>query len=84
MKNTFEVGSIYYGTLPCAHSYFPVRVVKRTPKTVTLEHVEKSGHYETKVCRVRDTGTTLGEACRFHGWGVYSNGRDNSVDIRSI
>ena len=80
---TFQVGGIYYGSLACAHSSFPVRITKRTPKTVTVEHVKHPGHYATKMCRVSDSGS-LGESFNFHGWFVTSNTNDTSFDIHEI
>lgn len=37
-KPPFVPGTVYYGTLTCAHSDFPVRCVRRTDKSVWFEH----------------------------------------------
>ena len=67
---TFEVGQVYFGTLSCAHGDFPVRVTKRTAKTVWFEHATMPQHYEAKRSRVRLVNNYRGgyEAANFHGW----------------
>ena len=77
---TFKVGEVYYGTLACAHSDFPVRVVKRTEKTVWFEHATMPQHYSPAKSRPRIVGYVFNiekffnvEACRFHGWSIWSN-----------
>ena len=69
---TFKVGEVYYGTLTCAHSDFPVRVVKRTDKTVWFEHATMPQHYSPAKSRARIVGESK-EACRFHGWSIWSD-----------
>ena len=77
---TFKVGEVYYGTLACAHSDFPVRVVKRTDKTVWFEHATMPQHYSPAKSRARIVAcqSDLGiwfptETCKFHGWTIFSH-----------
>jgi hypothetical protein len=69
---TFKVGEVYYGTLACAHSDFPVRVVKRTEKTVWFEHATMPQHYSPAKSRARIVSESK-ESCRFHGWSIWSD-----------
>ena len=69
---TFKVGEVYYGTLLCAHSDFPVRVVKRTEKTVWFEHATMPQHYAPAKSKARMVSAST-EACRFHGWSIWSD-----------
>lgn len=48
----FEPGEIYFGTLTCAHSDFPVRCVRRTEKSVWFEHVTHPQHYAIRRAKV--------------------------------
>ena len=68
----FRVGEVYYGTLPCAHSDFPVRVVKRTAKMVWFEHATMPQHYAPAKSKARMVSAST-EACRFHGWSIWSD-----------
>ena len=63
----FAVGKIYYGTLACAHSDFPVRVTKRTEKTVWFEHANRPEHYAPRRSKIRNYGN---ESANFHGWYI--------------
>ena len=77
---TFKVGEVYYGTLLCAHSDFPVRVVKRTEKTVWFEHATMPHHYSPARSKVNIVGEFKvdktwfpTETCKFHGWTIFSH-----------
>ena len=69
----FEVGEIYYGTLACAHSDFPVRCTKRTAKSVWFEHVTCPQGYKPACVRVRDWGAH--ETAMFRRWYISSTKR---------
>ena len=70
--HTFQVGEIYFGTLAVAHGDFPVRVTKRTAKTVWFEHATRPDSYRAKSSRVRLVDNYRGgyESCNFHGWYI--------------
>ena len=72
----FQVGEVYFGTLACAHGDFPVKVTKRTAKTVWFEHATRPHSYKPSRSRVREVGNYKGEtyeACNFHGWSIWSD-----------
>jgi hypothetical protein len=66
----FEVGQVYYGTLSCAHSDFPVRCVKRTEKSVWFEHVTHSHAYAESRCKIHKWDDC--ETANFHRWYISS------------
>ena len=68
---SFVPGTVYYGTLTCAHSDFPVRCVKRTEKSVWFEHVTHPECYELGRCRIWkwDDGS---ESAMFRRWYISS------------
>ena len=72
---TFKVGEVYYGTLACAHGDFPVRVVKRTDKTVWFEHATMPQHYSPARSKVNIAPgiPSETETCKFHGWTIFSH-----------
>ena len=75
---TFEVGQTYYGHLACAHGTFAVKVVKRTEKTVWLEHFD--GHKAPAKAKIKEG--YKGEAASFHGFCILaSSKKDNGWDM---
>jgi hypothetical protein len=74
----FEVGQTYYGHLACAHGTFPVKVVKRTEKTVWFEHVD--GYKAPAKAKIKDAAG--GEGGQFHGWWVLAcSKKDNGWNM---
>ncbi len=71
-KPPFVPGTVYYGTLTCAHSDFAVRCVRRTDKSVWFEHVTHPNVYGTGRCKIRkwDDGS---ESAMFRRWYVSSD-----------
>ena len=67
---TFQPGEIYFGTLMCAHSDFPVRCVRRTDKSVWFEHVDSPQHYP--LCRAKVHKYDNQECAMFHNWYISS------------
>jgi len=70
MSTQFVPGTVYYGTLTCAHSDFPVRCVRRTEKSVWFEHVTHPNVYGTGRCKIHVYGEY--EAAMFRNWYVSS------------
>lgn len=68
---SFEIGEIYYGTLACAHSDFPVRCVRKTDKSVWFEHVDSPRFYP--VSRVKLHRYEAQECAMWRGWYISSN-----------
>ena len=66
----FEVGQVYYGTLPVAHSDFPVRCIKRTDKSVWFEHVTHPQHYAQSRVKVHKYADQ--EVATFRRWYISS------------
>lgn len=68
----FIPGTVYYGTLTCAHGDFPVRCVRRTEKSVWFEHVTHPESYGLGRCRIWkwDDGS---ESAMFRRWYVSSD-----------
>lgn len=67
---TFQPGEIYFGTLMCAHSDFPVRCVRRTDKSVWFEHVDSPQHYPLRRAKVHKYENQ--ECAMFHNWYISS------------
>lgn len=81
---TFEPGQIVYASLICAHSDFPVRVTRRTAKSIWVEAVGlPDAMYPPKRCAIRSFGDS--ETARAWGWhlAAYST-KPNGCDPRSI
>ena len=76
----FQVGQTYYGSLACAHGYFPVTCVKRTEKSVWLIHATMPEHYPLRRCKVRDCGRY--EGATFGNWYVTADESDSSTDMQ--
>lgn len=50
----FESGQVIYATLTCAHGSFPVRILRRTAKSVWIEPADgRRKHFAVKRCAVR-------------------------------
>lgn len=64
----FQVGTVYWGSLTCAHRPFPVRCVARTEKTVTFEHVNAPEVYKKSRVKAHDCGKS--EGAEFRGWWI--------------
>ena len=47
----FSVGDVIYATLTCAHLDFPVRITRRTEKSIWIEPADGT-HYAPKRCAV--------------------------------
>jgi hypothetical protein len=69
---TFEPGEIYFGTLTCAHSDFPVRCIKRTDKSVWFEHIN-SPHYPLRRAKLHKYDDQ--ECAMFYRWYISSTKR---------
>lgn len=66
----FEVGQVYYGTLTCAHSDFPVTCIKRTDKSVWFEHVNHPEVYGAGRCKIHKYDDC--ETAMFRRWYISS------------
>lgn len=66
----FEVGQVYYGTLTCAHSDFPVTCIKRTEKSVWFEHANRPDFYPQSRCKVHKYDDC--ETAMFRRWYISS------------
>lgn len=82
MTTAFQVGQIYYGSLACAHSSFPVICTKRTEKSVWFEHATKPEFYKPARAKVR-AWHDGSESANFRGWYISSTSmKDNGWDMQ--
>jgi len=83
---TFTPGGIYFATLTCAHSSFPVRVIRRTAKSIWIEPADEDRRkrYPVKRCAVRSYGDSE-YASAWSSWhlAAYST-TDNGFDMQTI
>ena len=69
MSQSFNPGTVYYGSLSVAHGSFPVRCVRRTDKSVWFEHATLPHAYKgPKRAKIHDPFET--ECARVWGWFV--------------
>jgi hypothetical protein len=76
----FQVGQVYFGSLPCAHGHFPVLCTKRTAKCVWFEHATLPHAYKPARSLVRE-GMRY-KCANFHGWLITADQRDSSMDMQ--
>ena len=78
----FQVGQTYYGSLSCAHGYFPVTCIKRTEKSVWFEHATRPDCYPTKRAKA-NAWHDGSESANFRGWYISSDSvKDNGWDMQ--
>lgn len=82
MTKQFQVGQVYYGSLSCAHSSFPVVCIKRTEKSVWFEHAVHPDCYPAARAKVRSWHDGS-ESANFHRWYISSDAvKNNGWDMQ--
>ena len=85
MTTTFKPGQIIFATLTCAHSDFPVKITRRTAKSIWIEPAGlPHSMYPPKRCAVRRWGDT--ETARAWGsWHLAAHSTEpNGFDMQTI
>jgi hypothetical protein len=80
----FVPGETYYGSLSCAHSSFPMLCVRRTEKSVWLQHPTRPQHYPLRRCKVRPYQSHDGRNCEtasYRGWYIDSGSASDPAEM---